>query len=128
MSSRSFSGSFAGLNTKALHAGFEPDADSSALVTPIVQSTTYVQDEVGAHTGHAYSRVSNPTVDALERQLGALENAPPAVCFSTGLAAETALFLSLLRAGDHAVVGSAIYGGTVRLFRQLLNELGVSAT
>lgn len=118
----------AGVDTLALHGGFIPDSDSAALVPPLVQSTTYVQPEVGATGVHAYSRVSNPTVDALERQLGALEDAPPAVCFSTGLAAETALFLSLLRAGDHAVVGAAIYGGTVRLFRQLLAELGVSAT
>jgi cystathionine beta-lyase/cystathionine gamma-synthase len=67
-------------------------------------------------------------VDEVEEVLGALEDAPPSVCFGTGLAAETALFLALLRAGDHAVVGDAIYGGTVRLFRQVLSELGITST
>lgn len=115
------------LLTRAVHGGGETDPWCGAINTPLVQSTTYVQEAVGRTRGHAYSRVSNPTVDALERQLGALEDAPPAVTFSTGLAAETALFLALLRAGDHAVVGGAVYGGTVRLFRQVLSELGVRA-
>lgn len=118
--------------TVALHGWIDPTREVGErgvpLVSPLVQSTTYVQDRVGEHTGHCYSRVSNPTVDDLERVLGALEDAPPAVTFATGLAAETALFLSLLKAGDHAVLGDAIYGGTVRLFQQLLNDLGISAT
>jgi cystathionine beta-lyase/cystathionine gamma-synthase len=107
------------LDTLALHGS---PTDDFALITPLVQSTTF-------HTGgpHAYSRVSNPTVDALERELGALESAPPAVTFSTGLAAETALFLTLLKQGDHAVIGRGVYGGTVRLFRQILSELGIAA-
>ena len=102
--------------------------DRGPLVGALVQSTTFVQRHVGDNDGPSYSRVSNPTVDEVEEVLGALEDAPPAVCFGTGLAAETALFLSLLRAGDHAVVGDAIYGGTVRLFRQVLSELGITAT
>jgi cystathionine beta-lyase/cystathionine gamma-synthase len=93
-----------------------------------VQSTTFLQQEVGVCDGPTYSRVGNPSVDELERVLGGLEDALPSVCFGTGLAAETALFLTLLRAGDHAVVGEAIYGGTVRLFRQVLNELGITCT
>ncbi len=97
-------------------------------MTPLVQSTTFVNEAVGQTKGYAYSRVSNPTVSALEAQLGALEDAPPAVCFVTGLAAETALFLALLKAGDHVVLGDAIYGGTVRLVRQVLSELGIQAT
>lgn len=111
------------IETLALH-GSCPDEDfSSALITPLVQSTTFL-------TGgpHAYSRVSNPTVSALEHELGALEDAPPAVTFSTGLAAETALFLTLLKQGDHAIVGRGVYGGTVRLFRQVLNNLGIDST
>lgn len=111
--------------TAALHGvrrcGGEP------LAGGIVQSTTYVQEGVGGK-GHAYSRVSNPTVDDLELALGALEDAPPAVAFSSGLAAETALFLALLRAGSHAVVGRGVYGGTTRLFQQVLGGLGVRAT
>jgi cystathionine beta-lyase/cystathionine gamma-synthase len=102
--------------------------DRGPLVGALVQSTTFVQRHVGDDNGPSYSRVSNPTVDEVEEVLGALEDAPPSVCFGTGLAAETALFLSLLRAGDHAVVGDAIYGGTVRLFRQVLSELGITST
>ncbi len=116
------------LDTTAVRGPVEPDNWCSSLVTPLVQTTTYVQKGLGNHQGHAYSRVSNPTVDALERQLGALESAPPAVTFSSGLAAETALFLALLKSGDHAVVGGGCYGGTVRLFRQVLADLGITAT
>src|SRR5690349_13280629 len=92
-------------STKALH-GPPNGRKSGPLVTPIVQSTTFLHSEVGVcKGGTTYSRVANPTVDELERVLGGLEDAPPSVCFGTGLAAETALFLALLRAGDHAVVG-----------------------
>lgn len=117
-----------GIDTRALHAGRQPDPATGALVTPIVQSTTYIQDHVGQAGVHAYSRVSNPTVSALESRLGALEEAPPAVCFASGLAAETTLFLSLLKSGDHVVLGEAIYGGTVRLIRQVLAGFGITAT
>jgi cystathionine beta-lyase/cystathionine gamma-synthase len=117
-----------GIATRAVHAGLEPDAATGAILAPIVQSTTFVQDAVGVHKGFTYSRADNPTVAALERCLGALEDAPPSVCFSTGLAAETALFLALLRAGDHAVISDVVYGGTVRLFRQVLGALGIEAS
>ncbi len=118
----------AGTSTTAIHGGLSPDAQTGALVNPLVQSTTFVNEAVGKDRGYAYSRVSNPTVSALESQLGALEDALPAVCFVTGLAAETALFLALLKAGDHVVLGDAIYGGTVRLVGQVLSGLGISAT
>ena len=117
-----------GVSTTAIHAGVEPTGPWRSLVPPLVQSTTYVQEGVGLNPEHAYSRVSNPTVSALERQLGALEGAPASVCFGSGLAAETALFLSLLKSGDHVVLGDAIYGGTVRLFRQVLSGLGITST
>ncbi|RKY17103.1 MAG: cystathionine gamma-synthase [Planctomycetota bacterium] len=94
------------------------------LVTPIVQSTSFAQ-AVGDDASYAYSRVSNPTVAALERVLGGLEDAPPAVTFASGLAAETALLLALLRAGDRVVCGRAVYGGTTRLLRELLSDLGI---
>lgn len=119
---------FPDLSTKAVRAGRSPDPSTGAILTPITQSTTYVQQAVGVHHGHTYSRASNPTVSALETCLGALEDAPPSVCFSSGLAAETALFLALLRAGDHVVVSDVVYGGTVRVLRELFAGLGVEST
>jgi len=98
------------------------------LVEAVCQSTTFVQKDLSGSVKCTYSRVDNPTVAALEATLGNLENAPPSVCFSTGLAAETALFLSLLKAGDHIVLSQAIYGGTVRLIRELFTGLGVSSS
>jgi cystathionine beta-lyase/cystathionine gamma-synthase len=112
----------------AIHGGVSPDAAFGAILTPIYQSTTYVQEAVGVHKGFTYSRAANPTVDALERALGALEDTPPAVCFATGMAAITTLFLSILKSGDHAVISDFVYGGTVRLFQQLLGGLGIDYT
>lgn len=114
--------------TSALHGPADSRRASGPLVAPIVQSTTYIQPALDGYDGPTYSRVANPTVDELERVLGGLENAPPSITFGTGLAAETALFLAVLKAGDHAVVGEAVYGGTTRLFQQLLPELGIQAT
>lgn len=118
----------AGIDTIALRGGRKPDPSTGAILTPIFQSTTYAQEAVGVHKGHTYSRASNPTVSALEEALGALENTPPSVCFSTGLAAITTLFLSLLKSGDHVVVSDVVYGGTVRLLNLVLEPLGVSAS
>jgi len=114
-------------STVALHAG-RPRGQGKALVSGIVQSTTFHQESVGEQVEYAYSRVSNPTVSELELALGELEEALPAVTFSTGLAAETALFFALLEAGDHIVVGQAVYGGTIRLVQQLLSKLGITHT
>jgi cystathionine beta-lyase/cystathionine gamma-synthase len=100
----------------------------NSLCTPLVQSTTFVRSEIGGGEGFAYSRVSNPTVDSLERQLGRLEDSPPAVCCSSGLAAEQVLFLSVLKAGDHVICGQAVYGGTTRLLQQVLSGLGIETT
>ncbi|MGD1916131.1 MAG: trans-sulfuration enzyme family protein [Phycisphaerales bacterium] len=102
--------------------------DGDPLTVSIAQSTTFCRDGVGSDPAHQYSRVSNPTVAALEDALGQLEHAPPALCFSTGLAAETALFLAVLRAGDHVVCGRSVYGGTVRLLREVLPGLGIRST
>jgi cystathionine beta-lyase/cystathionine gamma-synthase len=115
-------------STRAVHAGQGPDPSTGAILTPIFQTTTYVQQAVGVHQGHTYSRASNPTVSVLEACLGELEDAPPSVCFSTGLAAETALFLALLRSGDHVVASEVCYGGTVRLLREILSGFGVAAS
>lgn len=113
--------------TLCAHAG-QGEADGEPLVTPIVQSTTFCRDGVASQSQHAYSRCSNPTVAALEQALGRLEQAPPAVCFATGLAAEAALFLALLKSGDHVVCSRAVYGGTARLLQQLLPDFGVEAS
>jgi cystathionine beta-lyase/cystathionine gamma-synthase len=113
--------------TLALHAGASPDPTTGALLTPIYQTTTYRQSAVGVDKGFTYSRAGNPTVSALERRLAALEGAEFATCFSTGLAATTALFLGFLQAGDRVVVSQAVYGGTVRLLREILTPFGVIA-
>lgn len=118
----------AGTRTAAIHGGQEPDPVTGAILQPIVQSTTFVQRELGSPQEFAYSRVSNPTVAALERALGGLEGALPAVAYSTGLSATTSLFLSLLRSGDHVVISDVVYGGTTRLLQQILAPLGVTAT
>lgn len=115
------------LETLALHAGTAPDPTTGALLTPIYQTTTYTQEAVGVDKGYTYSRAGNPTVSALERRLAALEGAEYATCFSTGLAATTALFLGLLKAGDRVVVSEAVYGGTVRLLREILEPFGIIA-
>jgi cystathionine beta-lyase/cystathionine gamma-synthase len=115
------------LATLALHAGTAPDPTTGAILTPIYQSTTYVQEAVGKHKGYTYSRQSNPTVSALERRLAALEGAEHATCYGTGLGATTALALALLSAGERAVIGDVVYGGTVRLFQQVLSRFGVES-
>lgn len=117
-----------GLATRCVRGGLVPDPTTGAIVTPIVQSATYVQEAVGVDKGHTYSRASNPTVSALEANLGSLEGAPPAVCFATGLAAIHALFLAFLRAGDHVVCSDVIYGGTYRLLRDVLSHLGITSS
>src|SRR5215475_1262644 len=114
-----------GICTRAIHGGQTPDPATGAILTPIYQSTTYVQQAVGVHKGFTYSRAQNPTVDALERALGALEDAPQAVCFATGMAAISTLCFAILKAGDHIVVGDVVYGGTVRFTRQILGPLGI---
>ncbi len=116
-----------GFETLALHAGAYPDPTTGAILTPIYQTTTYRQEAVGQDKGFTYSRSGNPTVSALERRLAALEGAEFCTCYGTGLAATTALCLALLRAGDRVVCSQAVYGGTVRLFREVLAPFGVQA-
>ena len=115
----------ASVETLALHAGALPDPTTGAILTPIYQTTTYRQEAVGVDKGYTYSRAGNPTVSALERRLAALEGAEYATCFSSGLSASTALFLSLLKAGDRVVVSEVCYGGTVRLLEQIFAGFGV---
>jgi cystathionine beta-lyase/cystathionine gamma-synthase len=116
------------VSTLAIHGGRTPDAHAEAVVYPIFQSATFEQQETGVTKGHSYSRCSNPTVDALEQAIGALEGTPQAVCFRTGMAAITTLFLATVKSGDHVIVSDVVYGGTVRLFREVLNGLGIANT
>ena len=113
--------------TRIIHGGLEPDPATGAILTPVYQTTTYRQQAVGSHKGYTYTRSGNPTVAALERNLGQIEGCPPAACFATGMAAISALFLSVLRAEDEVVVSDVVYGGTVRLLRQVLDGFGVQA-
>jgi cystathionine gamma-lyase len=113
--------------TKAIHAGQEPDPATGATIVPIYQTSTYTQHRVGEHKGFDYSRTINPTRLALERQLASLENADYGTAFASGMAATDAV-LSLLSAGDHAVVSDDIYGGTYRLFARVLQRHGLEFT
>lgn len=119
---------FENVATAAIHGGRSLDSHASSVLFPLFQTSIFAHDAVGVDKGFSYSRVSNPTVDALEKAIGALEGTPPAVCFRTGMAAVTTLFLSLLKSGDHAVISDVVYGGTMRLFREVLDGLGVTAS
>lgn len=113
--------------TLALHGGADASGDGDRpLVPPIAQTTAFAQSGLGDAGRHAYSRVSNPTVSALESALAAFSAADAVVAFSTGLAAETALFLALLQPGDRVVVSDVVYGGTLRLLRRLFVPRGVA--
>jgi cystathionine beta-lyase/cystathionine gamma-synthase len=115
-------------STVAIHGGRTLDAHASSILFPLYQTSTFVYDAVGVNKGFSYSRVSNPTVDALEKALGALEATPPVVCFRTGMAAITTLLLAVLKTGDHAIISDVVYGGTMRLFREVLDNLGITAS
>ena len=104
-----------------------PPADGEPLVVPIVTATSFARAGIDSAAPHRYSRESNPTVSALEDVLGRLENAQ-ALCFSSGLAAETTLLLATVRTGDHVVCSRAVYGGTTRLLQQVFAPLGITAT
>jgi cystathionine beta-lyase/cystathionine gamma-synthase len=117
-------------STKQIHAGVEPDPKTGAIVTPIYQTTTYVQPSVDEYLskGYSYSRTGNPTVRVLERKVAILEDGYDATCYSTGMAGIQATMLALLNAGDHAVISDVAYGGTYRLCTQVLNRFGVEFT
>ena len=116
-----------GFATRAIHAGQAPDPSTGAVNVPIYASSTYVQEEIGKHKGYEYSRVSNPTRDRLETNLAALERGVAAKVFASGMAAINAV-ASMLKAGDHVVAGHNLYGGTPRLFNQVLANFGLTFT
>ncbi|MGE5315755.1 MAG: trans-sulfuration enzyme family protein [Acidobacteriota bacterium] len=121
-----------GFSTTAVHAGEEPDFREGAsgdVVAPIHLSTTFARRDVDVPTaGYEYSRSLNPTRKALEEKLAAIENATYGLSFSSGLAAETTVILSLLKNGDHIVAFDDLYGGTKRLFNQVLEDCGIGVT
>lgn len=112
------------IETKAIHAGVEPDPSTGAIMTPIYQTSTYVQAAPGDHKGYEYARTQNPTRDALQRNLAALESGRFGICFSSGLGAEDAV-MKLLRPGDEVIATNDLYGGTYRLFRQIFEPYGI---
>lgn len=116
-----------GFRTKQVHAGVEPDPVTGAILTPIYQSTTFVQESVDEYMGkgYSYSRGGNPTVRALEVKLAALEGGVDATAYSSGMAATVAVFLGLLQAGDRVVIADVVYGGTYRFADQFLSKFGV---
>lgn len=115
------------LETLAIHGGQRPDPTTGAIMTPVYQTSTYVQEGPGRHKGYEYSRTQNPTREALERCVAALEHGEWGVATSSGCAA-TALVLHTLRAGDHVVSSDDVYGGTYRLFTRVFAELGLEFT
>lgn len=111
--------------TRAIHAGQEPDPSTGAIMTPIYQTSTYVQESPGKHKGYAYARGKNPTRIALEKCIASLENAKHGLCFSSGQGAEDAI-LKLLRPGDEVIATDDLYGGSYRMFTKIFEPFGIS--
>lgn len=116
-----------GFSTRAIHDGQSADLLTGAVNVPIYASSTYVQQEIGKHKGYEYSRVSNPTRTALEENFASLESGASAHVFASGMAAITAL-CTMMRSGDHVVCSDNMYGGTTRLFNQVLTRYGLQFT
>ncbi|TDI53245.1 MAG: aminotransferase class I/II-fold pyridoxal phosphate-dependent enzyme, partial [Acidobacteria bacterium] len=116
-----------GFRTKQVHAGIKPDPTTGAILTPIYQSTTFVQESIDNYMGkgYSYSRGGNPTVRALEDKLTALEGGLDATAYGSGMAATVAIFLGLVEAGDHVVIADVVYGGTYRFADHFLTKFGV---
>ncbi|MBA2354677.1 MAG: PLP-dependent transferase [Acidobacteria bacterium] len=114
-------------STLCIHAGQEPDPSTGAIITPLFQTSTYVQDGLGRHKGHEYARTSNPTRAALEANVAALEGGSHGFGFASGMAAINAV-MTLLAPGDHVVVTDNTYGGTYRLFERVLRTTGLDFT
>lgn len=110
--------------TRAIHAGQEPDPSTGAIMTPIYQTSTYVQESPGKHKGYAYARGKNPTRVALEKCIASLENAKHGLCFSSGQGAEDAI-IKLLRPGDEVIATDDLYGGSYRMFMKVFAHFGI---
>jgi len=114
-----------GFSTRAIHVGQKPDPATGAVVVPIYQTSTYAQDAVGKHRGYEYSRTANPTRAALEQCIAALEGGAHGLAFASGMAAEAAI-MQLLKPGDHTLAVDDLYGGSYRLFRRVLEPMGLT--
>ncbi|HRG40925.1 MAG TPA: cystathionine gamma-synthase [Saprospiraceae bacterium] len=110
--------------TKVIHAGIEPDPSTGAIMTPIYQTSTYVQAAPGNHKGYEYARTQNPTRTVLEKNLAALENATDAICFGSGLAAMDSV-LKLLNPGDEVIATDDLYGGSYRIMTKVFGKYGI---
>jgi cystathionine gamma-lyase len=110
--------------TKAIHAGVHPDPTTGAIMTPIYQTSTYVQESPGKHKGYEYARTQNPTRDALQANLAALENGRFGICYASGLGATDAI-LKLFKPGDEIIASSDLYGGTYRIMVRVFQEFGL---
>ncbi len=111
--------------TKAIHKGLKPDPSTGAIMTPIYQTSTYQQKKPGEHQGYEYARVQNPTRDALEENMAALENAEFAYCFSSGMSGVDTV-LRLLRPGDEVIATNDLYGGSYRIFMEVFKDFGLN--
>ena len=110
--------------TRAIHAGCEPDSGTGAIMTPIFQTSTYVQESPGKHKGYDYSRTHNPTRTALEKNIASLEEGNYGLAFSSGMSAISAI-TQMLSAGDHIICSDDVYGGTFRLFDKVLKKFNL---
>jgi cystathionine beta-lyase/cystathionine gamma-synthase len=113
-----------GFRTDAIHVGQEPDPSTGAIIVPIYQTSTFVQEELGKHKGFEYARTGNPTRAALEKNLARLESGRFAFAFASGMAAINVV-MTLFKSGDHVVAGHNMYGGTFRLFERVLKNFGL---
>src|SRR6187397_2426356 len=113
--------------TRSVHAGQVPEPLAGAVMTPIYQTSTYVQEGLGRHKGYEYARTQNPTREALEANLAAIEGGRGGIAFASGMAAINAI-ASLLESGDHVVMSDNVYGGTYRLFDKVLSRYRLSFT
>ncbi|HAY87997.1 MAG TPA: cystathionine gamma-synthase [Bacteroidetes bacterium] len=110
--------------TKAIHGGLEPDSATGAIMTPIYQTSTYVQEGIGVHKGYAYSRSANPTRSALESNIAAIENGQYGACFASGIAAIDCV-IKMLNPGDEVISTDDLYGGTYRIFKTIFEKYGI---
>jgi cystathionine gamma-lyase len=110
--------------TKAIHAGADPDPSTGAIMTPIFQTSTYVQELPGKNKGYGYARGKNPTREALQKNIAALENGKHCICFSSGMGATDAV-MKLLRPGDEVITGDDLYGGSYRMFTKIFENYGI---